>query len=138
MNIELEQATVIEGSQAYFQGINDMGGEVFEATFRPEAVYFSVSGAVYANTKLSLQPILSLPLTRDEFLAILKHERPESFEDPCDCGHEAVWRHKKYPKLMVSFDQMAPVDHVKEFPRHVRIEYKKNVFDLQWLTLETK
>lgn len=138
MNVELEQATIIEGDKAFFQGLNDLGGEVFEAVFEPGAVYFSVGGATLGSTRPSLKKVLSLPLTRDEFLAILKHERPESFEDSCDCGHEAVWQHKKYPKLLVNFDQMAPINQLKEFPRHVHIEYKKNVFDLQWLTLETK
>jgi hypothetical protein len=134
VRVELHQAIQISESQVFFAGLDDFG----EVTFR---VDFTAQTTMITDRKL--KQILSLPLTRAEFLELIRHRKPESFSDISSevlSGEMAteVWHHQHRKKLRVVFSDFSVLATQEVYPKQIRISYKKNHFDLKWQSLEAR
>ncbi len=139
INVELEQAVIINGDQAIFQGLDDLGGDVFTAVLGEQNIDFLVQGRLIKSKNNSLQKVLSLPLTRTEFLSILRHEKPATFEESCPCEGEQYWKPMDKRKMKVTYSDPAWIGGTKEyFLKHVRIENDDYYFDLTWKNVSIK
>lgn len=134
VRMELHQAIQISANQVFFAGLDDFGEVAFRVDFMAQATMI---------TDRKLKQILSLPLTRDEFLGLIQHRKPGSFSDissevqPGKTGTE-VWQHQRRKKLRVAFSDFSVLATQELYPKQMSISYKKNHFDLQWQSLETQ
>lgn len=132
VHVEGHQAIQISENRVFFAGLDDFGEVVFRVDFTNQATMI---------TDRKLRQILSLPLTRDEFLGLIRHRKPEIFSDISsevqseEPGTE-VWHHQRYKKLRVVFSDFSVLATQELYPKQMRISYKKNHFDLQWQSLE--
>lgn len=130
-----QQAVVIGGGDARFIGLDDFGGVAFEFSFQGDRMSLDLPGkTVEANSK-KLKRLLSLKLTKAEFLAALTHVRPEGWLSRREYGAE-VWTEPRHKKLTVTFSDFSMGPAEPYYPRRIVIAEKDHLFDLKWLNVE--
>jgi len=129
--LELTQFVTLSDSAASFVNLDDWGTESFSLVFSGGTLQFvSPNGEADFKSK-SLKKLLSLPLTQDEFLAILRFEKPAGFSESIQDG-VVSWKKPGYKKMQIVLQNFGTISSGKK-PADIRIEYKKNLFQLQWL-----
>lgn len=98
--------------------LDDFGNSIFEISFRPN---FSVSG-----TKISL------PITQQEFISIIRFEVPEDFKATRD--EKGNLRSITKKRLKIVFLNPQKIDRVL-CPQAIEIWYKKTKLTLTWINL---
>lgn len=137
IDMEFEQAIVIEGNKATFVGLDDFGGEVFRIYFNRGGMTLSAGGSLLHTKGDKLKKILSLPLTQAEFLWIMKYQKPDGFV-PISGESDVVWQKTKKKKLLVQFDGLKKTKQGRLYPDRIHIQYKKNYLDLEWIQVKLK
>lgn len=137
VNSEWEQAIVIKGNRATLVGLDDFGGETFRIYFTKRGMTLSAMGHIVKAKPNKLKKILSLPITQDEFLNIMKYQRPEGFL-VINENNETVWQKKNKKKLRVRFGDFKKNKLGKDYPQKILITYKKNYLDVEWIKVIVK
>lgn len=137
--VELHQAIRISDGQAFFVGLDDFGGVAFRVDFAAQTTLITLPGQSVSLGERKLKRILSLPLTRDEFLGLIQYRQPKNFYDaPSLEADTEVWQNDYQKKLRVTFSDFSALDTQERYPSHIVISHKKHHFDLQWQSLEVK
>lgn len=137
--VELHQAIKISEKEAFFVALDDFGGIAFRVDFTAQMTLITLPDQSVSLGDRKLKQILSLPLTRDEFLSLIQYRKPESFSNLESLEKDTeVWQNKSRKKLRVAFSDFPVLATEERYPGHIVISYKKNHFDLKWQSLETR
>jgi len=136
VNLEFEQAILVDHDKAVFVALNDFGGETFRIIFQHKKMLIVTNEGVTETSGKKLKKILSLPLSQDEFLNIVRFKLDESFDVKNGDG-KINWIHKKKKKMKILFEDFRKLSSNKLYPFHIRMEYKKNFLDFSWLKIKT-
>lgn len=126
--IRLQNHMVIRlsSADAQFAAIDELGGIPFVVTLDEESLQIHSSEGSADLKNKAVKTFLSLPISKEAFLSVLNDEPDEEF-----------WLHQKKKKLMISFQDFQEIPGgQKKYPRRIRIEYKKNFFELVWQHLK--
>lgn len=130
-----QQAVVIGNGDARFVGLDDFGGVAFTFSFQGERMSLDLPGKTVEASSKRLKRLLSLRLTKADFLGILTHVRPEGWI--LRRAHDAeVWNHPRHKKLSVTFSDFSLGPAEPYYPRRIVIAEKDHLFDLKWLNVE--
>ena len=134
VNLELDQAVLITEALATFVGFNDFGGEVFRISFSDKGMYIAAKGdLLYAKTN-QFKKILSMPLTQEEFMKIMKFRFDDKvFKQTKKDKETVVWEKKTKKKVLVTFQDFIKTQSNRLYPKRITISHKKNSFDLTWV-----
>ena len=131
--IALEEAVTILEHDARFVGLTDFGTVSSQIVFSENhMVLMKADGVTPDSRGLRLHSILNLPLSEDEFLAIIAYRRPDGFTVTAASSNRETWKKNKNKKLTVTFFDFAKTASVARFPRRIAIKYGKNDFELKW------
>ena len=132
-----QQAVVIRDGDARFIGLDDFGGIAFELTFEGWQMRLDLPGTSVKASSKKLKKLLSLPVSKQDFLAILTHNKPDAWILRRENDAE-VWQYLRHKKLQVTFSDfmLGPVE--TNYPKHIVISYKDHLFELKWLNVEFK
>ena len=130
MSFSIDQAVILDDEGALFVGIDDFGGELFKLDFKKTRVEILSAGKIYYSKKNTLKRIISLPLTREEFLSLFYFKAPDTFKVV-----ENTWVHTKYKGLKIIFKDFIDIKG-KSIPKGFEITYKRNLFEFQWVSLK--
>lgn len=137
VQLEAHQIINISPADAQFSALDDLGGISFIVQFNPKNILLM---SPQGSTELSsnrIKTLLSLPLTKDELISIIRHDNPGSFTSIPDQARE-VWTHKRHKGLKVTFQDFQTDQTNVRYPQHITIALKNNSFDLQWVKYEHK
>ncbi len=134
--LELTQIVNITDTGVQFVNLDDWGNETFQVSFDGKKMRLVSPGTDVQIANSPLQRALQLPLTQDEFLSILRFERPENFK-ACESEDGISWHKPKYKKLKILFEKFGTIAKTN-LPLEFRIQYKKNLFHLKWLDTHQK
>lgn len=136
-HVQTDQVIVIDRNQARFVGMDDFGGVSFEILFQKNELVFFSSEQIFQTKGEKLKKILSLPLSQDEFLKIIKHELPIGFVSVLNPTGE-IWsdpRNSKKKKLRIHFSEFMN-RRGQRYPQRIRMECKKNFINLKWIKVD--
>lgn len=134
--LELTQIVNITDLGVRFVNLDDWGNETFQVSFDGKKMQLVSPGVDAQITDSPLQRALQLPLTQEEFLAILRFEKPENFK-ACEAETVITWHKPKYKKLKILFEKFGTIAKTN-LPLEFRIQYKKNLLHLKWLDTHQK
>lgn len=122
--------------RAQFVAIDELGGVSFVVDVDEARLQIhSPEGATHLKKK-AMKQLLSLPIPKEEFLSVLNYD-PSSLFLSRSSGDQEFWLHQKKKKLMISFQDFQHVrGDSKKYPHRIRIEYKKNFFEIVWQHLK--
>lgn len=139
IQLEAEQVVQVRGDSARFVGLDDFGGELYQLMFNKNGmVLVSTSGDFASKKSSALKKVTSLPLTQQEFLQIMRFQRPPHFEETV-VNHNIVWTHPQKKHLKVQFEGKIEFTKTKTscvLPKHIDIIERKNHFKLDWSSLK--
>lgn len=133
-----EQAVVITKSRAQFVGLDDFGGEIFHIDFNREGMVILAAGHVVGAPWDKLKRILSLPMSQEEFLSVLRYELPDGFSVVENKKDGVRWRKEKKKHLVVRFSRFFQAKRDLSYPGRILIQYKNNYFYLEWVKVTVK
>lgn len=126
------QAVIVDGGNARFVGLDDFGGIAFEMNFNGETMELSLPGRDLAAKAKKLKKLLSLPLGKDTFLAIIRYDKPSGWMVQNTADTE-TWTDPKHKKMTVRFADFLLGPLYPRYPRVITIYSGKNLFELKWL-----
>lgn len=130
-----EQAVMIRGAEASFVGLSDFGTIAFVVRFAGNTLTIDTPNGNHLETSgKKLKNLLSLPLSKDEFLAVIRFERPPGFRAVCE-NEVCTWTKPGEKALGITFSDFGPLKDFGDYPRRIVLTYKKSVFDLKWQNL---
>lgn len=136
INQEFTVGVFLAKDRVDFVAIDDFGGVPFTIGFDQDHLTIAVSDGVVETGAIRVKKLFSLPVKRDEFLAVLNYDKPDNFGRRHDDGAE-VWQHPKNKKLGMVFADFRKFDVTQpEMPMKVRVTHKKYFFELAWQKLE--
>lgn len=139
IQLEAEQVVQVRGDTARFVGLDDFGGELYQLVFDKNGMALVSSSGGFASKKSSaLKKVTSLPLSQQEFLQILRFQRPQNFEEAI-VNHNTIWTHPQKKHLKVQFEGKIEFTTGKVaclLPKNIDIIDKKNHFKLDWSSLK--
>lgn len=128
-----EQAVIVKGKEAQFVGLSNLGTVAFVLTFQNDEMILQSPAGGYVGKNKKLRKLLSLPLTKEEFLAVIRYEKPQDFHFKETSTRDKVsWIKPKRQKMKIEFSNFM---EDKSYPKQIRIEYKHSFFDLKWQNL---
>ncbi|MBF0104305.1 MAG: hypothetical protein HQM16_03150 [Deltaproteobacteria bacterium] len=131
VSMEIEQAVRVNDETALFVGLDDFGGEVFRLSFTPVGLLIIAGAALHQPGAGKLKKILSMPLTEQEFISVIRYQTAGGF-DVINTDSKSVWTHKKHKDLQVVFDDFREQKKPLMFPEHFCIQFKGHYLDLVW------
>lgn len=129
---EFDQAISIEGNKATFEGLSDFGTTSFRIQFTKSGLVFLGGDKTMSSEKV-LKKLLSLPLNQNQFMSIMRFEKPRDFHE--EENESLVWIQNGKKGVRVEF---LPVLKKAGVPEGFTIRYKKNSFELKWLKIKTR
>lgn len=127
-----EQVVLIRGEKANFVGLNDFGAVAFVVHFSGNRLTIDTLGGSRLETSgKKLKNILSLPLSQNEFLGIIRYDKPRDFREDCEKG-VCSWMKRGKKTLGIAFSDFQPLKGFGDYPRRIILTYKKSIFDLKW------
>jgi len=131
INIEAHQVVTLTDQNADFFALDEMGGIAFRLSFVGTKMLIMGPDGATAMGAGKLKTLLSLPLTKDELVRIIRHERPATFTET----EAGLWQNRQHKKLTVMFSEMGAAKASSvDFPAHVLVAYKKNILDFRWIS----
>jgi hypothetical protein len=131
INLEMDQAVIISDNLIEIHAIDDFGGTPFKIIFVQDSLQIWTNHKMYAAKGSKLKKILSLPLTQDQFMHILRYELPKGFQKTTQEQTE-LWQSDRHKKLKIQLsDFTSKLDQV--YPRIIEIRDRKNLFKLTWI-----
>lgn len=131
VELEAHQVVSLTDQSADFAALDEMGGVAFRLNFMGSKMLIigPDGGTAVGNNKL--KTLLSLPLTKDELIRIIRHQRPDTFEET----EKDRWHSRRHKKLKAVFSEMGEAKgSAPDFPAHVVISYKENELDFRWIS----
>jgi hypothetical protein len=136
----MEQAILIQGEEAHFMGLNDFGAVAFVVRFSGNRLTIDMPSGNHLETSgKKLKNILSLPLSQNEFLGVIRYERPRDFREVCEKG-TCSWMKQGKKALSIVFSDFKSLKDFGNYPYRITLTYKKSIFDLKWqnVTLQSR
>lgn len=131
VELEAHQVVTLTEQTADFAALDEMGGVAFRLSFVGTKMLIVGPDGGTAMGAGKLKTLLSLPLTKDELIRIIRHERPDTFVEIAT----SRWENRRHKKLTVFFSEAGEAKgSALDFPAHVVIAYKKNALDFRWIS----
>jgi hypothetical protein len=131
IDLEAHQVVTLTDKNADFAALDEMGGVAFRLSFVGTKMLIMGPDGETAMGAGKLKTLLSLPLTKDELVRIIRHERPATFTETAT----GLWQNRQHKKLTVVFSEMGVAKGSSvDFPAHVLVAYKKSILDFRWIS----
>jgi hypothetical protein len=135
VQLETNQVVSISHDRATFAALDELGGISFTVQFGAKTTTLVSPEGTTNLGRRRLKTLLSLPLTKDELLSIIRHENSGGFTITTSADSES-WT--KRSSVSVLYRDFLTATDGTTYPQHITITHKKNRFDLQWVKFERK
>lgn len=130
ITLELTQLISVTAKEVSFVNIDDFGQESFEIIFDRKKMHIKTQNNSHSLSS-PMRKALRIPLTAEEFLAIMNYDKPEKFKQSEDI-ESVSWQKPGYKKMKILFSGFN--SQVRESqPDVVRVEYKRNFLQIKWI-----
>lgn len=136
INKEFNVGLFLSRDRVDFFAIDDFGGVPFTIAFDGDRLTIASPEGAMETGAGGVKKLLSLPVKRDEFLAVLNYDKPRDFNRRHEADGE-FWQDPKNKKLSIVFADFRKFDVTQpELPMKIRIAHKKYFFELTWQKIE--
>lgn len=136
VQLQNHMVVYLNPDRARFVAIDELGGVPLVVDVDEDRLQIQSSEGSTDLKKKAMKQLLSLPIPKEEFLAVLNYN-PSSLFLSRSSGDQEFWLHQKKKKLMISFQDFHKTKgSLKGYPHRIRIEYKKNFFEIVWTHLK--